>query len=744
MLYVTDRVNARIQVFDGDGNFSASAAIRARPAGSRITPDQHLWLAHGHAGRVMKLISPAMCSASWAAQGKALGQFGEAHNIVVTARDEVLVADTLNWRLQKFVRRSTVVALRQAGGLRPRQRSCAGDGVVGPCRSVGNLGKPIVTAKRWARRIGNAARRRLHVQSSTQRRAARDPRHGARFRHAGGQARHPEVEPARACDRSLPTEVLDAASQMGLRTLALSEDHGGAGADTLTSCIVAEELAVGDVDVAATLTHTSALGARPVRRADDRRAARALPAAVSWTTTVSPRLAVTRARSDEALGTNYHRAVPVAPRCDDDRRARRTAMGDQRREALRATRRSRSCSRSRSRPTGVRPGSASMILVPRETAGLTVRDAKRRGSHWHHGARGERDVQGLPRAAGNLLGEGDGARRDLLPQRAAVPAGDQSRRRPGGVRRRGRLREAPRPGRPADHRAPGDRHASSPTSRSSSRSRATRSGKRRGRPTIPTRSPIAASRACRSSSRARLHRGERCTRSPIDAAECFGAMGVMRDMPLQKYVHDALDVPALRRIGDSATKLGSRKRSRASHGRRPRRERQDTGTGDTHGFLTERRAARLADESAQVRRGGDSPDLARARPHRRADQETWDWDIIKKGSKLGFRTAAVPKEWGGHGIDFVTQALVMAELAHGDSAISKAFSQNWKWSHLIAAACTDDQKERFLKPFLADDTFVLGRAAPSPTPAPTTACRRRTPRRPASACAPSATATSGS
>ena len=25
-----------------------------------------------------------------------------------------------------------------------------------------------------------------------------------------------------------------------------------------------------------------------------------------------------------------------------------------------------------------------------------------------------------------------------------------------------------------------------------------------------------------------------------DAAECFGAMGVMRDMPLQKYVHDSL------------------------------------------------------------------------------------------------------------------------------------------------------------------------------------------------------------
>ncbi len=95
-------------------------------------------------------------------------------------------------------------------------------------------------------------------------------------------------------------------------------------------------------------------------------------------------------------------------------------------------------------------------------------------------------------------------------------------------------------------------------------------------------------------------------------------------------------------------------------------------------------------------------------------RETWDWDIIKKGSKLGFRTLAVPKEWGGHGTDFVTQALVMTELAKADSAISKAFSQNWKWSHLISAACTEEQKQRFLKPFVADDTFLLGKGITEP------------------------------
>src|SRR6266513_1392259 len=58
-------------------------------------------------------------------------------------------------------------------------------------------------------------------------------------------------------DRTLPIEVLRKASQMGLRTLALPEDLGGVGADALTCCIVTEELAVGDADVAAVLAETA-------------------------------------------------------------------------------------------------------------------------------------------------------------------------------------------------------------------------------------------------------------------------------------------------------------------------------------------------------------------------------------------------------------------------------------------------------------------------------------------------------
>ena len=37
--------------------------------------------------------------------GKAPGQYGEAHFIAVAPTGEIYVADTLNWRVQKYVRK---------------------------------------------------------------------------------------------------------------------------------------------------------------------------------------------------------------------------------------------------------------------------------------------------------------------------------------------------------------------------------------------------------------------------------------------------------------------------------------------------------------------------------------------------------------------------------------------------------------------------------------------------------------
>ena len=68
---------------------------------------------------------------------------------------------------------------------------------------------------------------------------------------------------------------------------------------------------------------------------------------------------------------------------------------------------------------------------------------------------------------------------------------------------------------------------------------------------------------------ARVYTAEAVNEVTLLAAECFGAMGVMRDMPLQKYVHDAM-VFLHSEDTDGAAKLGDRRggrRLRAAAGR---------------------------------------------------------------------------------------------------------------------------------------------------------------------------------
>jgi sugar lactone lactonase YvrE len=106
LLYVADRNNERIQVFDGDGRYLRESRHPGTPCGLCLGPDRQLWLAHGHTGMVMKLDLAGNVLGATGGQGKALGQFGEAHYIAVSPRDEIYVTDTLNWRIQKYVKSS--------------------------------------------------------------------------------------------------------------------------------------------------------------------------------------------------------------------------------------------------------------------------------------------------------------------------------------------------------------------------------------------------------------------------------------------------------------------------------------------------------------------------------------------------------------------------------------------------------------------------------------------------------------
>jgi hypothetical protein len=128
-IYVADRGNHRIQVFDQNGKFLRQITIDvpvppdARPAignktdhpsGSRmpgspwaicITPPPHqvLFSSDAFPGRIYKLSLEGKVLGMFGKSGKQLGQFGWIHEIACPSDKELYVAELLNWRAQKIL-----------------------------------------------------------------------------------------------------------------------------------------------------------------------------------------------------------------------------------------------------------------------------------------------------------------------------------------------------------------------------------------------------------------------------------------------------------------------------------------------------------------------------------------------------------------------------------------------------------------------------------------------------------------
>lgn len=105
LVYIADRSNQRLQVFDSEGKFLREKAHPGTPCGLAWCSDtQHIMMAHGHTGRIMKLDMELNLIAATGGQGKGPNRYGEAHYLALDAQDNIYVADTLNWNVQKLVR----------------------------------------------------------------------------------------------------------------------------------------------------------------------------------------------------------------------------------------------------------------------------------------------------------------------------------------------------------------------------------------------------------------------------------------------------------------------------------------------------------------------------------------------------------------------------------------------------------------------------------------------------------------
>lgn len=103
-LWVADRENQRVQVFDQDGGFVKELKYAGLPCSIQIG-GQNIYMVNGFAGQVLKLDLNGKVLAAMGKPGKGPGEFGEAHFVTMSPKGELFVADTVNSTLQKFVKK---------------------------------------------------------------------------------------------------------------------------------------------------------------------------------------------------------------------------------------------------------------------------------------------------------------------------------------------------------------------------------------------------------------------------------------------------------------------------------------------------------------------------------------------------------------------------------------------------------------------------------------------------------------
>jgi sugar lactone lactonase YvrE len=103
-LWVADRENQRVQVFEQDGELVREIKYRGLPC-DVVIGREYIYMVNGFAGQVLRLDLNGNVLAALGKPGDGPGEFGEAHMVAVNARAEIYVADSVRAALLKFVPR---------------------------------------------------------------------------------------------------------------------------------------------------------------------------------------------------------------------------------------------------------------------------------------------------------------------------------------------------------------------------------------------------------------------------------------------------------------------------------------------------------------------------------------------------------------------------------------------------------------------------------------------------------------
>lgn len=89
-------------------------------------------------------------------------------------------------------------------------------------------------------------------------------------------------------------------------------------------------------------------------------------------------------------------------------------------------------------------------------------------------------------------------------------------------------------------------------------------------------------------------------------------------------------------------------------------------------------------------------------------------DALRKASKLGLRTLGLPRELGGKDISTLTHCILLEEVMAVEPGFAAMFHQVWRLAQHIGREGTEEQKKKYLLPFIEDDTCLISIAQTEP------------------------------
>jgi hypothetical protein len=101
VVYVGDRENGRIQIFDLNGRYLREWKL-GHPFGLFITPDHIIYMSDAIAGRILKIAQDGKVVGALEGPTPDKGRHFDPHSLAVDKDNSIFTAEVMPWRAQKL------------------------------------------------------------------------------------------------------------------------------------------------------------------------------------------------------------------------------------------------------------------------------------------------------------------------------------------------------------------------------------------------------------------------------------------------------------------------------------------------------------------------------------------------------------------------------------------------------------------------------------------------------------------